>query len=141
MIEIESPLEGHIMGMDDLEDKIKPLGYVVGGGWEYDHGYFDYMMNSDGSYLCVRLPFTAYDGELDRKDAEVQLGRPFLLAHKYQRGLDDNVHDPNPLTNQFSEPVDKDAEFPKEWIQTGKEYVNELEQVILHNVQMFPRDR
>ncbi|TMW71854.1 YugN-like family protein [Alteribacter natronophilus] len=141
MIDIESPLEGHKIAMDDLEDKIKPLGYVVGGGWEYDHGYFDYMMDDKESYLCLRLPFTAYDGELDRKDAEVQLGRPFLLSHKYQRGLDDGVQDPNPLTNQFSEPVDKDAHFPEEWIRTGKEYVKELEQVILHDAHVYKRDR
>ncbi|MBM7096274.1 MULTISPECIES: YugN-like family protein [Alteribacter] len=140
MIEVQSPLENQEYELIELEQKLKPLGYVIGGGWEYDHGYFDYVMNDESSYLCVRLPFFATDGELDRKGVEVQLGRPFLLAHKYQRGLDDNVQDPNPLTNQFSEPQDPDAEFPEEWIKTGKEYIKELEQVILHDMQISPRN-
>ncbi|MCE7792292.1 YugN-like family protein [Salipaludibacillus sp. CUR1] len=141
MIEIPSRLENNTFKLIDLEKKLKPVGYVIGGGWEYDHGYFDYKMADNGSYLFVRLPFEAVDGEeLDVKGVHVTLGRPFLLAHKYQRGLDDNVHDPNPLLNQFSEPQDPDAEFPQEWVQTGREYVSELEQIILNNMEISPRN-
>ncbi|MBU9711139.1 YugN-like family protein [Evansella tamaricis] len=134
MYEVQSPLENKVVKLINLENKLKPLGYVIGGGWEYDHGYFDYKMEDNGSYLFVRLPFTAIDGELDTKGVNVRLGRPFLLSHDYEGGLDhDNVADPNPLMNQFSAPHDPDSPFPTEWIGTGTEHVRELEQVILYD--------
>ncbi|MCD8510286.1 MAG: YugN-like family protein [Bacillus sp. (in: Bacteria)] len=132
MIEVPSSIENREYKLIELENKLKPLGYVIGGGWEYDHGYFDYKLDDEGSYLFVRLPFTAVNGELDTKGVEVRLGRPFLLAHQYESGLDhDNEEDPNPLINQFAAPDNPDAHIPAEWIQTGKQYVRELEQVIL----------
>lgn len=141
MIEIESTLENQTYKLSELEDKLKPLGYVIGGGWEYDQGYFDYKFEDIDGYLFVRVPFRPVDGEeLDVKGVHVTLGRPFLLSHKYQKGLDDNVHDPNPLLNQFSEPVDPDAEFPVEWVETGREYIRELEQVVINDVRISPRN-
>ncbi|RKL64980.1 hypothetical protein CR203_23165 [Salipaludibacillus neizhouensis] len=140
MIEIKSALEDQTYKLMDLENKLKPLGYVIGGGWEYDHGHFDYEMESDGSYLFVRVPFRPVEGEeLDMKGVNVTIERPFLLAHKYEDGLDEDVHDPNPLLNQFSEPEDSDAEFPQEWVNTGKEYVRELEEVLINGVHISPR--
>ncbi|WP_280770081.1 YugN-like family protein [Salipaludibacillus daqingensis] len=141
MIEVPSRLENETFKLIDVEKKLKPIGYVIGGGWEYDHGYFDYKMEDDGSYLFVRLPFSAVDGEeLDVKGVHVTFGRPFLLAHKYQRGLDDHAQDPNPLFNQFSEPQDSDAEFPEEWIQSGQEYVQEVEEILLHNMDVTSQE-
>ncbi|WP_096190004.1 YugN-like family protein [Evansella halocellulosilytica] len=140
MIEMPSQLENQEYKLHDLEEKLKPLGYTIGGGWEYDHGYFDYKIGEQDSYLYVRLPFTAVDGELDTKGVHVKLGRPFLLAHKYKEGLDDHVEDPNPWVNQFAEPEDKDAYFPTEMINTGQEYVRELEQVILNDMDVSSRD-
>lgn len=141
MIEVQSVLENKEYSLYELEQKLKPLGYVIGGGWEYDHGYFDYKLDNNGTYLFVRLPFTAVDGELDTKGVNVRLGRPFLLAHQYEGNLDhDNEEDPNPLFNQFAAPTEPDATFPAEWVATGKEYVRELEQVIINNIDIAPRD-
>ncbi len=132
MIEMPSQVENQQYKLIDLERKLKPLGYDIGGNWDYDHGYFDYKMDDVERYLFLRVPFTAVDGELDQKGVIVQLGRPFLLAHQFVSGLDDEVADPNPWVNQFSAPIDKDAPFPEEWIQTGKDLVKELEAVILY---------
>ena len=141
MLEVPSQLENKEYKLIELENKLKPLGYSIGGGWEYDHGYFDYKMDDDGSYLFVRLPFTAVDGELDTKGVRVKLGRPFLLRHVYEARLDhDNEEDPNPLFNQFASPDEPDADFPAEWVNTGQDYVNELEQVILSDIDISPRD-
>lgn len=131
MIEMPSRIENQQFKLWDLEQKLKPLGYDIGGNWDYDHGYFDYKMDDEVSYLFLRVPFTAVDGELDQQGVIVQLGRPFLLAHKYNKGLDDHVADPNPWVNQFSEPVDADAQFPQQWIPTGKDLVKELETVLM----------
>ncbi|ADU31617.1 YugN-like family protein [Evansella cellulosilytica] len=134
MIEVQSLLENKEFQLHDLEQKLKPLGYVIGGGWEYDHGYFDYKLEDNGTYLFVRLPFVAVNGDLDTKGVSVRLGRPFLLSHDYEAELDhDNEEDPNPLFNQFSAPRNPDATFPAEWIQTGREQIRELEVVILNS--------
>ncbi|SDZ49043.1 YugN-like family protein [Evansella caseinilytica] len=134
MIEVQSAIENREFLLYDLEKKLKPLGYVIGGGWDYDHGYFDYKLEDNGSYLFVRLPFSAVNGELDTKGVHVRLGRPFLFSHQYERNLDhDNEEDPNPLLNQFSAPENPDAPFPSEWIAAGREHVRELEQVILYD--------
>lgn len=131
MIELPSQIENQQFTLIDLEKKLKPLGYDIGGNWDYDHGYFDYKINDEGSYLFLRVPFTAIDKQLDERGVVVQLGQPFLLSHLYNKGLDDHVADPNPLVNQFSEPVDKDAEFPQQWVLTGQKLVAELEAVLL----------
>lgn len=131
MIEVQSRIENQQFKLYDLEQKLKPLGYVIGGNWDYDHGYFDYKMDDEVSYLFLRVPFTAIDGELDQRGVHVQLGRPFLLSHVYNKGLDDHVSDPNPWVNQFSEPVDKDGQFPQQWIATGRDLVRELETVLM----------
>lgn len=135
MIPIPSKLEGTEFHLYKLEQELKSLGYSIGGGWEYDHGYFDYEIDSDVGYQFLRVPFQAVDGQLDSQGTSVRLGRPFLLSHKYQRGLDDNVHVDNATASfdQFSEPVDPDASFPKEYIDLGKTLVKELEAVLLRD--------
>lgn len=134
MIEVPSKIENQQYKLIDLEKKLKPLGFDIGGNWDYDHGYFDYKFDDEESYLFLRVPFTAIEKQLDERGVVVQLGRPFLLAHKYNKGLDDHVDDPNPLLNQFSEPVEKDAQFPQQWILTGQNLVAELEAVLLDTI-------
>ncbi|KGX89526.1 hypothetical protein N781_07490 [Pontibacillus halophilus JSM 076056 = DSM 19796] len=133
MIELQSKLEGQVYALYDLEQRLKPLGYVIGGNWDYDHGSFDYEIDDEVGYQFLRVPFMAEGRQLDSKDATVRIGRPYLLSHKYQQGLDDNVHVGNFTASfdQFSEPVDPDAEFPEKYIAVGRELVEELEQLLL----------
>jgi len=133
MIEIPSRLEGQVFRLYTLEQELKPLGYTIGGNWDYDHGSFDYKIDDEVGYQFLRVPFEAVDGQLDSDGTSVKIGRPFLLSHKYQRGLDDNVHDDNleSIINQFSEPQDPDASFPKKYIDLGKALVKELEDWLL----------
>lgn len=129
MIPIPSKIENHVFSLYDLEQKLKPLGYEVGSSWDYDHGTFDYKINDQVGYQFLRVPFIAEAGDLDRKNTTVRMGRPFLLSHKYQRGLDDHVHIGNfkASFDQFQEPQDPDAVFPEEYVGIGKELVEELE--------------
>lgn len=128
MIEIPSSVEGKQFDLYKLEQMLKPIGYSIGGNWDYDHGAFDYKINDEVGYQFLRLPFSAIDGQLDAHSCTVELGRPFLLSHKYQIGLDDHVS--AGTLNQFSEPVDKDASFPEQYIETGKVLVKELESIL-----------
>lgn len=133
MIEIPSKLEGQSFKLYFLEKEMKPLGYSIGGNWDYDHGSFDYIIDDEVGYQFLRVPFKAVDGQLDSQNTSVQIGRPFLLAHKYQIGLDDNVHIGNFTASfdQFQEPQDKDATFPEEYIELGKSLVKELETILV----------
>lgn len=132
MIELSSKLEGKHYNLYFLEQKLKPMGYVIGGNWDYDHGAFDYKIDDEAGYQFLRLPFTAVDGQLDSSGVTVKLERPFLLSHKYQIGLDDNAFTGNMSAsfNQFSEPQDPDATFPEKYVETGKRLVKEIEEVL-----------
>lgn len=129
MIEIPSSIEGKSFHLYKLESTLKPMGYVIGGNWEYDHGYFDYKINDEQSYQYLRVPFTAIDGQLDSQNCTVKLGRPFLLSHEYQNGIDEAVRTAGTL-NQFQEPQNPDAEFPNKYIDLGKSLVKELEDLL-----------
>jgi hypothetical protein len=133
MIELSSRLEGTLFKLYELEKTLKPLGYNIGGNWDYDHGSFDYKMNDEVGYQFLRIPFTATNGELDSKGTTVQIGTPFLLSHKYQIGLDDDVHNGNVSAsfNQFAEPQDADASFPEKYIILGEELIREAEDALL----------
>lgn len=140
MLALPSAVEGKQMKLKELEDKLKPLGYEIGGGWEYDHGYFDYKIDEEVGYTFLRLPFQAIDGELDQRGVTVQLGQPFLLNHKFQRGLDDNPDafnglirmSYNSVVNQFTEPVDKDATIDSKFLPTAHSLIQELELTLLY---------
>ncbi|MCP8969822.1 YugN-like family protein [Ectobacillus ponti] len=134
MIPIHSRMEGHTSQLYKLEQLMKPLGYVIGGNWDYEKGSFDYKLDDENGYQFLRIPFTAVNGELDARGAVVRLGTPFLLSHQYQDSLDDHV---NTLAagltslDQFSEPKDRDAPVDSKYIDAGEALVRELEDVLL----------
>ncbi|MBS4195189.1 YugN-like family protein [Lederbergia citri] len=132
MFEINSTIEGKEFNLHKLEQLLKPKGYVIGGNWEYDRGFFDYKMADDGGYQFLRVPFTAVWGELDTPGVVVKLGTPFVLSHVYQKGLDDHADSSNMSAsfNQFSEPEDSDGSLDEKYIQMGKDLVNELETIV-----------
>jgi hypothetical protein len=133
MIQIPSKIEGQHYPLFKLEQLLKPKGFVIGGNWDYDHGSFDYKISDEEGYQFLRIPFTAVDGQLDSAGVTVKLERPFLIHHKYRSGVDDYAAPGNLAAsfNQFSEPEEKDAEFPKENIRFGKQLVREMESLLI----------
>lgn len=133
MIEISSELEGKTYSLFDLETKLKPKGYVIGGNWDYDHGFFDFQIDNSEGYQFLRVPFQAVDGSLDQDGVTVKIQRPFLLSHKYEDGMDDEgtIGNFSASFNQFAEPENPDAEFPENYISYGKTLVHEIENMLL----------
>jgi len=133
MYEIQSKIEGKQFDLYKLEQKLKPIGYAIGGNWDYDHGAFDYKLNDEEGYQFLRVPFTAVDGELDSKGCTVEIGRPFLLSHQYEYGIDEHGDTGNfsATLNQFQAPIDSDADIPTQYIDRGKRLVANLESVLL----------
>ncbi len=113
---------------------MKPLGYSIGGNWDYDKGCFDYKIDEEDGYQFLRVPFTAVDGELDVPGVIVRLETPYILSHVYQDELDDNV---NALTagtsgfDRFAEPKDPDGDVKVSILILGKVLVQELERHFL----------
>lgn len=126
---IKSKIENEYIALNEAEDALKNLGFSYGGNWDYDHGYFDYKLDDEVGYTFLRIPFKAVEGELDKRNTVIQIGEPFLLAHKYQIGLDDNVGAVSVTGsfNQFSEPQDPDATIDKKWIDIAKDLVKKVE--------------
>ncbi|PLR96064.1 YugN-like family protein [Bacillus sp. T33-2] len=129
MIEIQSTIEGKQYALYKLKDILEELGYTIGGNWEYDHGYFDYKIDDEEGEQYLRLPFQAVDGQVDDEGSIVRVGRPFLLSHIYDTGIDEegNVGNISASFNQFKEPANKDAEFPQKYLNLGKTQVEKLE--------------
>lgn len=130
---LKSRLENEWIALNEAEEMLKSLGFTYGGGWEYDHGYFDYKLDDEVGYTFLRLPFHVVDGELEQKNTVVQFDQPFLLAHKYQVGLDDNAGAGNlsGSFNQFSEPQDPDASIDHKWVKIAKGLLLEAENKLL----------
>ncbi|MGE6257584.1 YugN-like family protein [Heyndrickxia sporothermodurans] len=133
MYKIPSKIDGKQYQLYELEQILKPIGYSIGGGWDYDQGYFDFKMANDEGYQFLRVPFTPIDGQLDTRGVVVQLGTPFILNHVYQEEMDDHAGVGNAAAafDQFAEPKDEDGDISKKYINYGKELVRELEHLIL----------
>lgn len=91
MIPIPSAIDGQSFLLQELEQVMKPLGYVINGGWEYDHGYFDYKIDDRDGYLFLRIPVNAVQGSLDERGAAVRIGTPFMLRQVFQADVDDHA--------------------------------------------------
>lgn len=134
MIPIRSRLEGHTCTLHKLEQTLKPLGYAIGGNWEYEKGCFDYKISEEDGYQFLRIPFTAVEGELDVPGVVVCLNTPYVLSHVYQNELDDQVNtftaSITPL-DQFAEPKDPDGKVKEKYITFGERLVRQLEEQLL----------
>ncbi|MYL70192.1 hypothetical protein GLW00_04985 [Halobacillus litoralis] len=135
VIPLSSPITGQVYTYNDVESELKALGFKLSDNWDYEHGYFDYKIDDHVGYQFIRLPFVVTSGSLDAPGdyAMIEMKEPFLLSHKYNPGLDDNVKEGNfrAIFDQFQEPVDKDASFPEEHINRGRELLAQVEQVLL----------
>ncbi|PFR29363.1 hypothetical protein COK19_05725 [Bacillus cereus] len=134
LIPIQTNLEGYTYALFKLEETLKPLGYSIGGNWDYDKGCFDYKIDEEDGYQFLRLPFTAIDGALDIPGVVVRLDTPYILSHVYQDELDNQV---NTLAgtsglDQFAEPKDADGTIKQKYIDIGKALVKELESRLIN---------
>ncbi|WP_160112473.1 YugN family protein [Salicibibacter kimchii] len=131
MLELRSQISGLQMPMKELEQKVKPFGFTIESGWEYDDAYMDYQMADNHGYHFLRIPFSIAVGENGSRDATVVLGMPFLFSHRYQSGLDhEGITAYSALWNQFSSQEEKDTYIDQAYVREGVMLVRELEQAL-----------
>ncbi|AUJ25903.1 YugN family protein [Virgibacillus dokdonensis] len=133
MVPIQTSLEDETYALFKLEEVLKPTGFVIGSSWEYDHGYLDIKLDDRGTYYFLRIPFKAIAGALDSPGVIVRLQQPFVLGHQYESGndIDSRNGAVQGLVNQFQTPTDPDTDIPKEYIDMGKDYIKEVEALLI----------
>jgi hypothetical protein len=134
MYPIDSRLTSQVQEFAPFRRAVEPLGFVIGGNWEYDRGSFDCALDK-ADKVWLRLPFEVAHGNLDSEseeiDAKIRFGRPYVLNHVYNEGLDPEA-EPRPLgavLDQFSEPSNPDAAVDRRWIEEARRKLAEVEAI------------
>ncbi|MFC4558618.1 YugN family protein [Virgibacillus kekensis] len=133
LVPLESKIENKIYPLYVLEEMLKPQGFVIGSNWDYEKGYFDLKIDDEGVYYFLRIPFYAVAGSLDYPGVTVRVDQPFILAHEYKKGYDDEGLGGafRGAVDQFQTPENPDAEVPEEYIHKGKNYLRDVEKLLL----------
>ncbi|MBA4542509.1 MULTISPECIES: YugN family protein [Thermoactinomyces] len=131
-----SKIEGFQTSFGTMTDLLYPEGFVLGGGWTYEHGYFDHPLdweNEQGYRYYLRIPVYVVKGEMQEKDAIVRLGKPFVIKHEFRTKNDPSadIGVVSSLVNQFSEPLPTDdAKIGEEWSSRARQIVAKIENKI-----------
>ncbi|WP_020616013.1 YugN family protein [Paenibacillus daejeonensis] len=134
MIRLPSRLESTEHEYIELLQLLEPHEFALGGAWDYKHGSLDRYL--DGAHkVWLRLPFDVVSGDLDVESAQnvrIRMGQPYVLKHVYNEGLDQEarVNIVGALFDQFSQPIDSDAEIEPEWVEAGKKLLAQVERLI-----------
>ena len=137
MIEIPSRLTNTMANYVYVHQQLGKQGFIVGGNWDYQHGYFDYLMDRGNKSNYIRIPFTAIKGSIEDKNGVIRFGTPYLLSYEaktgtqfyrnyyslasncepdYSMGSSDDIYDDSSL---------------ERYIDLGKALVNEAEIAVL----------
>jgi len=133
MIPVNSSLENMIQDYIHMKSELDKLQFSLGGNWDYDGGSFDKFLD-DRRTVWLRIPFEITKGEFDGEatdiNASIQMGKPYVLKHLYQEGLDGaaQIRTYGALIDQFQEPTDRDAEIEPQWVEKGKMIIEQVEQ-------------
>ncbi|WP_409296746.1 YugN family protein [Peribacillus sp. SCS-26] len=133
MIKIESAIDGKQLPLSTVKKALEPIGFVVGGGWEYDHAHLDYMMGDQhGDQQYIRIPLQSMGDSLENDQATVMIGTPFLLDHQFKTEVDDEgtIGAATGSLNQFKSPDDKDAPFPEEFKDEAMAIIQKVEEAL-----------
>lgn len=127
---LTSQVKDYIVSKNALSEH----GFALGGNWDYDHGSFDCALD-EANKVWLRLPFDVTVGNLDSEseppDTQIQFGQPYVLKHVYNEGLDREAQPRGlgAMMDQFSDPVDADAEIESHWIQRARQKLEAVEAI------------
>ena len=136
MIPISSSIEQKEGRFVDVRQSLESLGFTLGGGWDYDHGYFDKALDNENK-VWLRIPFHVLEGNLDSEtedtETTIRFGTPFVLHHVYNEGIDPEARSMSSggLLDQFQDPVDPDADVDPQYVQMAGELLAKVEQNVI----------
>ncbi|MCH5583456.1 YugN-like family protein [Shimazuella sp. AN120528] len=139
MIPIESTIEDKQTQFASLSDQLEQEDFHLGGGYTYDHGYFDKPLDWEeehGNRYFLRIPVFGVQGDIGDPDTLVRIGKPFVIKHEFRT---DESRDPagdsgvfSGMMNQFTTPIPaEDHPIDQKWIDRAKEIVHRVEELPL----------
>jgi hypothetical protein len=128
MIEFKTTMPGKKSLFGDARALLGEYDLQLGGGWEFDEGMFDSILwQKDDDKIYLRMPFFVVDGMLDEDSALIEFGKPFIIRHVLNVGLDD---EDTPILaavglDQFKKPDNPDAPIANsdEWVAEAQKRV------------------
>jgi hypothetical protein len=87
MIILPSRLKNTVIAYMHARSQLSSRGYIVGGNWDYDMGYFDYVLDDSTRTNYLRIPFYACKGSIEDKNGVIRMGNPYLLSGYDKMGL------------------------------------------------------
>ncbi|WP_163970771.1 YugN family protein [Oceanobacillus halotolerans] len=84
-------------GLEGVSVDIKPLdrvmgqhAFILGEHWDYDRVTYDYRIGSQEKNITyyIRIQGEAVEGDVDKKNAVIQLKTPLLGKHYYPHGVE-----------------------------------------------------
>lgn len=139
MIPVPSEIEGKEARYGEIEQSFQKEGFVLGGNWEYDSGYFDAALErEEGETIYLRLPVQVVAGELDDSEARLKFLQPLLVRHVVNTEImtnDDSLSvvdqvlpTANSLVNQFQKPLETDGDIHDEQqrLQKAQEAISKI---------------
>lgn len=139
MIQFDSFLEGKRTKFGFIKDVFEPFGCYFCTNFEYDEGSFDAILHQKGGEtIYLRIPFIVVEGELDLRSASILFGKPYVIKHVVNIGLD---YDDDSLVTatglgQFQKPLDTDGFIydKSRWAQAGKDFIDKMLKSINHEM-------
>lgn len=140
MLQLDSYLEGKRTNFGFIKDIFEPFGCFFCTNFEYDAGSFDSILHQDGGEtIYLRIPFFVVEGELDLRSANILFGKPYVIKHVVNVGLDFDGHSLVTATtglSQFQEPLDTDGYIhdKSRWVQAGEDFIEKMLKSINHQL-------
>ncbi|MGO4499386.1 YugN family protein [Paenibacillus sp. 2RAB27] len=134
---LTSSLEQVQETFDKVRAQLEQFDFNLGGGWDYDHGYFDRSLD-EANKVWLRIPVQVVtgriEGDVEETDAVVEVGTPFVLKHVYNEGLDSeaDMETAGALVDQFQAPLDSDASIEDKWVKEAASVLKSVESAWIH---------
>ena len=132
LIKLDSVIEGKKARFGVTRKIFNSHGCSFCSNFDYDQGKFDAILWRDGGEtIYLRVPFFVLEGALDHSNAYIQFGKPYVIKHVVNVGLD---YDENSFVtattglNQFQEPLDRDGYIrdKSRWAKAGEDTVERI---------------
>ncbi len=132
MFQLHTEIEGKRAYFGAVRDIFHSYGCSFCSNFDYEQGKFDALLWRDrGESIYLRVPIHVLDGALDHPSALIEFGKPFVIKHVVNFGLD---HDENSFLtattglDQFQTPLDNDDYIhdKSRWAKAGEETIQQV---------------
>ncbi|UOR12949.1 YugN family protein [Halobacillus amylolyticus] len=83
-------IDGLLIDVEPLTTIMESNGFILGGSWDYERVSYDYKVDSPEKNITyyIRIQGYAIEGDVDKRNAVIQLVTPLLGKHHYPHGVE-----------------------------------------------------